>query len=157
MKAVALALSVALLALGAACADAPADEETLEPEEAPCHGRPAPVDEEEIVRMLGRYGFELVREDFCAGYEKGAPAAMYTNIPSRMSEAEADIVFASDSQVWCDLYRRSRFGREMRRTRENAEEEVVLRVLNVECGIYESNPWHVERLGLALKQLPKLG
>ena len=106
------------------------------------------------MKTLARYGFELLREDLCP--DGIGPTAMYANIPDRIFDTpQADVIFASDSQVWCELYRHSRYGSEMRRTRL-PEQEVAVRVLNVECRIYAVDPWHTERLALAVKQLPKL-
>jgi hypothetical protein len=144
---------LALIALVRGCA---ADEpQATSPPASACRGRAAPVHEQLLIDTVGRYGFELYREDLCAG-AGNEPAAMFTNIPASLfDEPEGDVIFASDSQVWCDLYRQDRFGEEVRRTRLEEEGEVRIRVLNVECRIYEVDAWHVERLALALAQLPK--
>ena len=143
-------LVLAVVALARSCGGG--SEPGVSPETA-CRGSAAPVREQQLVDTLARYGFELSREDTCVG-AAGEPAAMFTNIPeSIFDKPEADVIFASDSQVWCELYAQSRFTGEVRRTRLVEEEEVAVRVHNVECRIYEVDAWHVERLALALKRL----
>jgi hypothetical protein len=120
-----------------------------------CRGEPQPVDDETLVRTVGRYGFELEREDLCFGVPDD-PSAMFTNITrADRDTAESDVIFASDGEVWCDLYAGKRFGRDVERRRVN--DEVVFQVLNVECRIYESDAWQIERLDDAMKQLARAG
>ena len=147
-----MAIAVTAMAFAAGCSASSTEDES-DPTIA-CHGEPSPVVDEVLVKTLARYGFELLREDFCPGGI--GPTAMYATIPDRIFDApQADVIFASDGQVWCELYRHSRYGSELRRKRL-PEDEVAVRVLNVECRIYAANPWHIERLALAVKQLPKL-
>jgi hypothetical protein len=116
-----------------------------------CHGRAAPVDEELLVSTLGRFGFDLEREDECFG-QVGEPAAAFTNIPSDIFDLPvAGTIFASQSQVWCDLHEGSLWGGDVERARVG--DEVVFNLLNAECRIYESNPWHVEWLQRAFDAL----
>jgi hypothetical protein len=152
VKLPAIAISVTALVIAAGCSRT--SSEDVSDLTFGCHGQPFPVVEEVFLSTLGRYGFELYREDACPNGV--GPPAMFANIPQWISDTpEADVIFASDSQVWCELYRRNRFGSEVRRTRLVERDEVVVRVLNVECRIYAVDPWHTERLGLAMKQLPK--
>jgi hypothetical protein len=124
-------------------------------EASECRGEPRPVGEETLVSTLARFGFELEREDLCDGTGI-EPSAMFANITTENWEApESDVIFASDGQVWCDLYRSNRFGREVDRRR--VEDEVVFQTFNVECRIYESDAWQIERLDDAVHQLARAG
>jgi hypothetical protein len=146
-----LLILMAVLALVRSCSGGEA--EVAPPPEAACHGRGSPVQEQLLVRTLARHGFELHREDDCSG-AVDEPVAMFTNIPASIFDTpEADVIFASDSQLWCDLYGDRRFDDEVRRTRLEEDEEVLVTVLNVECTMYDVNAWHVERLALAMKRL----
>jgi hypothetical protein len=128
------------------------DAERAQAEWEACTGVPQPVDEETLVRTLGRFGFELEREDYCEGYGD-EPAAMLTNITAAVfEEPESDVIFDSDGQVWCELYSSTQFSR-AEVTRRRVDDEVVLRTLNVECRIYESNAWQIERLDDAMHQV----
>ena len=123
--------------------------------DAPCAGEPRPVDEETLVRTLARYGVDLERDDGCFG-ESGDPAAMFTNIPTaKWLTPEAEVIFASEGHVWCELHADDRFGDAV--TRWRGDEGVVLRVLNVDCTIDESDPWQIERLDDAMEQLARAG
>jgi hypothetical protein len=122
---------------------------------APCAGEPSPIDEETLVRTLARHGVDLEREDACFG-ESGDPAAMFTNVTLAESlTPEADVVYASEGYVSCELHADDRYGARM--TRRRGTEGVVIRVLNVDCTIDESDAWQVERLALAVEQLSREG
>ena len=118
-----------------------------------CVGDSRPVDEATLVRTLARYGVDLEREDLCFGMAD-EPTGMFTNIGGAKSEAPAaGIILLSQGHVWCELYGSDRFGDTM--TRRRVEDEVVIRVLNVRCGIEESEAWQVERLADGMRQLTK--
>jgi hypothetical protein len=149
-----LLLLVVLYLVGTSSTE-PSLADLLQEVSAPCAGEPWPVDEDELVRTLGRYGVDLEREDACFG-ESGDPAAMFTNVTLVESlTPEADVVFASAGHVSCELHADDRYGPAVSRRR--GAEGVVLRVLNVDCTIFESDGWQVERLALAVKQLSRVG
>jgi hypothetical protein len=110
-----------------------------------------PVTEETLVATLGRHGFELTREPCVPGELQ--PTATFTNLTDEAwNTPEGDVIWASDGSVSCWLNLGASPSRLTAVSRIPDDGIVYLGVLNVECGIQESNPRQVERLKFALEQ-----
>ena len=142
------AISAAGAAVAAGCAVPWRDDSP-----ALCGESPTPVTDKTLEQTLGRYGFELYRE----GCEPGLldPTASYTNLTDEAWDTdEGDVIWASQGWVTCDLYSEHSFSKtSVRRNRNGGF--VFVDILNVVCAIDASDPWQIERLELALEQLPK--
>lgn len=143
--------ATALVLLTCGCAEsASLDPGATVAEPPPCRpDRGAPITERELKAALDAEGIRLLRDSDCSGDE-----LLLSNITDAVPYEQENVIRASESHIFCELYADGSSPRIERFVWRNDPDPTHLRVLNVACDIYPETPEHTDTLEEALRRLP---